>query len=176
MQIENCKFLKGYEAGILRPFISIELLLALRLRGAEFLRLGGFARRCRPFSPTRLEAGPLRAGPSSRTWRTARPRPRVYGYRHATTNDFFIAGNSGAGNLNPRALTVRPDSGLPSGLEAWPGHCRLEAVELYAFFGLVRLGADWARPNREGQGRAGQGSRWTLSRAKGASAGPGVRS
>jgi len=52
------------------------------------------------------------------------PQALVYAYRHATTNDFFIAGDSGAGYLNPRALTVRPDSQLPSGLEAWTGHCR----------------------------------------------------
>ncbi|MCL5098053.1 MAG: hypothetical protein M1608_11110 [Candidatus Omnitrophica bacterium] len=48
----------------------------------------------------------------------------VYAYRHATTNDYFIAGDSGAGYLNPRALTVRPDSGLPSGLSAWVAFCR----------------------------------------------------
>jgi hypothetical protein len=47
------------------------------------------------------------------------PQAFVYAYRHATTNDFFIAANSGAGYLNARALTVRPESGLPSGLEAW---------------------------------------------------------
>jgi hypothetical protein len=52
------------------------------------------------------------------------PQALVYAYRHATTNDFFIAGDSGAGYLNPRALTARPDSGLPSGLEAWTEHCR----------------------------------------------------
>ncbi|HXP58882.1 MAG TPA: hypothetical protein VN829_00245 [Dongiaceae bacterium] len=52
------------------------------------------------------------------------PQALVYAYRHATTNDFFIAGDSGAGYLNPRALTVRPDSGLPSGLDAWTAHCR----------------------------------------------------
>jgi len=52
------------------------------------------------------------------------PQALVYAYRHATTNDFFIAGDSGAGYLNPRALTVRPDSGLPSGLKAWTKHCR----------------------------------------------------
>ena len=34
------------------------------------------------------------------------PQALVYAYRHATTNDFFIAGDSGAGYLNPRALTV----------------------------------------------------------------------
>lgn len=52
------------------------------------------------------------------------PQTLVYAYRHATTNDFFIAGDSGAGYLNPRALTVRPDSGLPSGLEKWTDYCR----------------------------------------------------
>ncbi len=51
------------------------------------------------------------------------PWALVYAYRHATTNDYFIAGDSGAGYLNPRGLTVRPDSGLPSGLEAWKRHC-----------------------------------------------------
>jgi hypothetical protein len=52
------------------------------------------------------------------------PQALVYAYRHATTNDFFIAGDSGAGYLNPRALTVRPDSTLPSGLGVWTEHCR----------------------------------------------------
>jgi hypothetical protein len=52
------------------------------------------------------------------------PQALVYAYRHATTNDFFIAGDSGAGYLNPRALSVRPDSGLPSGLRPWTEHCR----------------------------------------------------
>jgi hypothetical protein len=52
------------------------------------------------------------------------PQALVYAYRHASSNDFFIAGDSGAGYLNPRALTVRPQSGLPSGLEAWTKHCR----------------------------------------------------
>jgi len=52
------------------------------------------------------------------------PQALAYAYRYATTNDFFIAGDSGAGYLNPRALTLRPGSGLPSGLEAWTEHCR----------------------------------------------------
>jgi len=52
------------------------------------------------------------------------PQALAYAYRHATTNDFFIAGDSGAGYLNPRALTIRPQSGLPSGLAAWTQHCR----------------------------------------------------
>jgi hypothetical protein len=51
------------------------------------------------------------------------PQALAYAYRHATTNDFFIAGNSGAGYVNVRALTVRPESGLPSGLAAWRDHC-----------------------------------------------------
>lgn len=52
------------------------------------------------------------------------PQVLAYAYRHATTNDFFITGDSGAGYLNVRALTVRPESGLPSGLNAWQAHCR----------------------------------------------------
>lgn len=52
------------------------------------------------------------------------PQVFAYAYRHATTNDFFITGDSGAGYLNPRALTIRPDSGLPSGLKAWTEHCQ----------------------------------------------------
>ena len=51
------------------------------------------------------------------------PQALVYAYRHATTNDFFIAGDSGAGYLNPRALTVRPDSKLPPALEVWTEYC-----------------------------------------------------
>ena len=51
------------------------------------------------------------------------PQALVYAYCHATTNDFFIAGDSGAGYLNPRALTVRPDSKLASALGVWTGHC-----------------------------------------------------
>ena len=51
------------------------------------------------------------------------PQALVYARRHATTNDFFIAGNSGAGYVNVRALTLRPESGLPSGLETWRQHC-----------------------------------------------------
>ncbi len=41
-----------------------------------------------------------------------------------TTNDWFVAGDSGAGYLNPGYLTPpRPQSGLPSGLPAWEQHC-----------------------------------------------------
>jgi hypothetical protein len=51
------------------------------------------------------------------------PQALAYAYRHATTNDFFIAGDSGAGYLNPRALTDRPDSKLPPALALWTEHC-----------------------------------------------------
>jgi hypothetical protein len=51
------------------------------------------------------------------------PEALVYAYRHATTNDFFIAGDSGAGYLNPRGLTARPDSKLPPALKVWTDHC-----------------------------------------------------
>jgi hypothetical protein len=52
------------------------------------------------------------------------PHVLAYAYRRASSNDFFIAGDSGAGYVNARALTVRPDSGLPSGLWAWEKHCQ----------------------------------------------------
>ena len=41
-----------------------------------------------------------------------------------TANDFFIAGDSGAGYLNPGLLSEpRSHSGLPSGWNAWESHC-----------------------------------------------------
>src|ERR1041385_5016104 len=44
--------------------------------------------------------------------------------RTATANDVFIAGDSGAGYLNPGFLDEpRPHSGLPSGLAVWTAHC-----------------------------------------------------
>ena len=51
------------------------------------------------------------------------PQALAYAYKNATTNDYFIAGDSGAGYLNARGLTIRPESKLPSGLEAWVAHC-----------------------------------------------------
>jgi hypothetical protein len=51
------------------------------------------------------------------------PQAMVYAYRHASTNDYFISGDSGAGYLNVRGLTDRPDSGLPPGLQVWINHC-----------------------------------------------------
>lgn len=52
------------------------------------------------------------------------PQALAYAYRHATANDFFIAGDSGAGYLNPRGLIQRPDSGLPDGLKIWEEYCQ----------------------------------------------------
>ena len=52
------------------------------------------------------------------------PQVLAYAYKQATTNDFFIAGDSGAGYLNPRGLTLRPESQLPSGLAKWQLHCQ----------------------------------------------------
>ena len=44
--------------------------------------------------------------------------------RTASANDHFIAGDSGAGYLNPGFLDgERPFSHLPSGLETWTQHC-----------------------------------------------------
>ncbi|MEQ7005593.1 NEW3 domain-containing protein [Actinopolymorpha sp. B17G11] len=45
--------------------------------------------------------------------------------RTATEKDTFIAGDSGAGYINPGMLTEpREFSGLPSGVAAWREHCR----------------------------------------------------
>lgn len=50
-----------------------------------------------------------------------------YVRRHASPMDYFIAGNSGAGYLNPGYLSrPRPHSGLPDGWEAWEKHCQRE--------------------------------------------------
>lgn len=53
------------------------------------------------------------------------PFGMAWARERATTNDFFVAGDSGAGYLNPGYLTEpRPHSGLPSGLATWERHCR----------------------------------------------------
>ncbi|MCS6949508.1 MAG: GxGYxYP family putative glycoside hydrolase [Armatimonadota bacterium] len=50
-----------------------------------------------------------------------------YVRRNASPQDYFIAGNSGAGYLNPGYLSrPRPHSGLPDGWEAWEKHCQRE--------------------------------------------------
>ncbi|MDO4558184.1 MAG: GxGYxYP family putative glycoside hydrolase, partial [Planctomycetia bacterium] len=42
----------------------------------------------------------------------------------STPNDFFVAGDSGAGYINPMNLVEpRPWSGLPSGVDLWVRHC-----------------------------------------------------
>lgn len=52
------------------------------------------------------------------------PVGMAWARRHASTNDWFVAGDSGAGYLNPGYLTPpRPHSGLESGLAAWERHC-----------------------------------------------------
>jgi len=49
----------------------------------------------------------------------------VYTRQTQTPYDFFIAGDSGAGYINPGMLQEpRPISGLPSGLETWKEHCQ----------------------------------------------------
>lgn len=48
-----------------------------------------------------------------------------YFRRTATPNDFFIAGDSGAGYVNPMALVPpRSFSNLPSALDVWAKHCK----------------------------------------------------
>ena len=42
----------------------------------------------------------------------------------ATAKDSFVAGDSGAGYLNPGALEAPRSSGLPSGMATWAAHCR----------------------------------------------------
>jgi hypothetical protein len=53
------------------------------------------------------------------------PLGLAWARQRRTTNDWFVAGDSGAGYLNPGYLTTpRPHSGLPSGLAAWERHCQ----------------------------------------------------
>ncbi len=60
-----------------------------------------------------------------------------YARRHAKPGDVFIAGDNGAGYLNPSCLVPpRPWSGLPSGLKTWESHC----AEWYRRFDLSLTG------------------------------------
>ena len=78
------------------------------------------------------------------------PQALAYAYRHAGPNDFFIAGDSGAGYLNPRALTVRPESRLLSGLAAWTAYCqRFYADWDMTITGFVLDGASGASTETE---------------------------
>lgn len=65
------------------------------------------------------------------------PFGMAWARQRATTNDWFVAGDSGAGYLNPGYLTPpRPHSGLPSGLAAWERHC----TEFYRQWDLTLTG------------------------------------
>ncbi len=53
------------------------------------------------------------------------PLGMAWARERRTTNDFFVAGDSGAGYLNPGNLVEpRRYSGLPSGVAAWEEHCQ----------------------------------------------------
>lgn len=52
------------------------------------------------------------------------PMGMAWARERATPNDWFVAGDSGAGYLNPGLLTPpRGHSNLPSGVAAWEKHC-----------------------------------------------------
>ncbi len=51
------------------------------------------------------------------------PLGMAWSREHRTPNDFFVAGDSGAGYLNPGLLSApRPHSSLPSGVATWEHH------------------------------------------------------
>lgn len=53
------------------------------------------------------------------------PLGMAWARQRRTAQDWFVAGDSGAGYLNPGYLTPpRPHSGLPSGWPAWERHCQ----------------------------------------------------
>lgn len=61
------------------------------------------------------------------------PAAMHYAWSLASERDFFTAGDSGAGYVNPTVLLEpRPVSGLPCAREAWERHCR----ELYRRYNL----------------------------------------
>ncbi|BCW99469.1 MAG: hypothetical protein KatS3mg024_2296 [Armatimonadota bacterium] len=61
------------------------------------------------------------------------PAALHYAWNSASEADFFTAGDSGAGYVNPTVLLEpRPVSGLPSARAAWVNHCR----ELYRRYNL----------------------------------------
>jgi hypothetical protein len=83
------------------------------------------------------------------------PQALAYAYRNAALGDYFIAGDSGAGYLNPRALTVRPESGLPSGLSRWVEHCRSYYTRWdLSITGFILDGAGGSSTDREYQAYA----------------------
>ena len=53
------------------------------------------------------------------------PVGMAWAWEHRTASDCFVAGDSGAGYLNPGLLTPpRPHSGLASGVAVWEQHCQ----------------------------------------------------
>lgn len=53
------------------------------------------------------------------------PLGMAWARQRRTANDWFVAGDSGAGYLNPGYLSPpRPHSGLPSGLAVWEEYCQ----------------------------------------------------
>lgn len=71
------------------------------------------------------------------------PMAMDYLRQTATSNDYFVAPDSGAGYINPGMLhysksfpDVRPISNLPSGLETWAQHC----LKYYKKWGLTITG------------------------------------
>ena len=53
------------------------------------------------------------------------PLGMAWARAHMTDQDFFVAGDSGAGYLNPGLLSPpRWHSDLPSGMDAWERHCQ----------------------------------------------------
>lgn len=78
------------------------------------------------------------------------PQAMAYARLQATNRDWFVAGDSGAGYLNPRALTERPDSKLPPALLAWGKHCRRRYRQWdLSITGFVLDGAAGASTERE---------------------------
>lgn len=60
-----------------------------------------------------------------------------YAFRTRTARDHFMAGDSGAGYVNPsQLLPPRDPSGLPGAVEAWQSHCR----RYYQRFGYTVTG------------------------------------
>jgi len=85
------------------------------------------------------------------------PMAFVYAYQHATTNDFFITGDSGSGYLNPRSLTQKDipqiasvNGVFPSGLDAWIQHCkRYMGMWDMSIIGFVLDGSGYASGQTE---------------------------
>ncbi len=65
------------------------------------------------------------------------PLGMAWSRERRSANDWFIAGDSGAGYLNPGNLSEpRPFSGLPAGWDAWEDHCQ----KLYRQWDITQTG------------------------------------